>query len=37
MELMMKKTGHCRRWCEDAEIVVLERGARVSFANCGLP
>ncbi len=26
-----------RRLCEDAEIVVLERGPYVSFANCGLP
>lgn len=26
-----------RRLCEDASIVVLERGPYVSFANCGLP
>jgi NADPH-dependent 2,4-dienoyl-CoA reductase/sulfur reductase-like enzyme/rhodanese-related sulfurtransferase len=26
-----------RRLCEDAEIVVFERGADVSFANCGMP
>ena len=26
-----------RRLNEDAEIVVLERGEYVSFANCGLP
>ena len=26
-----------RRLCEDAEIVLFERGADVSFANCGLP
>ena len=26
-----------RRLCEDAEIVVFERGPDVSFANCGLP
>jgi NADPH-dependent 2,4-dienoyl-CoA reductase/sulfur reductase-like enzyme/rhodanese-related sulfurtransferase len=26
-----------RRLCEDCEIVVLERGPYVSFANCGLP
>jgi len=26
-----------RRLDEDAEIVVLERGHHVSFANCGLP
>lgn len=26
-----------RRLCEDAEIVVCERGPDVSFANCGLP
>lgn len=26
-----------RRVCEDAEIVVFERGPDVSFANCGLP
>ena len=26
-----------RRICEDVEIIVFERGAYVSFANCGLP
>ena len=26
-----------RRLSEDAEIIVLERGPHVSFANCGLP
>jgi NADPH-dependent 2,4-dienoyl-CoA reductase/sulfur reductase-like enzyme/rhodanese-related sulfurtransferase len=26
-----------RRLCEDAEIVIIERGPDVSFANCGLP
>lgn len=26
-----------RRLSEDAEIVVIERGPDVSFANCGLP
>ena len=26
-----------RRLCEDCEIIVLERGPYVSFANCGLP
>ena len=26
-----------RRLAEDAEIILLERGANVSFANCGLP
>lgn len=26
-----------RRLSEDAEIVVVERGPEVSFANCGLP
>jgi len=26
-----------RRLAEDAEIVLLERGADVSFANCGMP
>ena len=26
-----------RRIAEDAEIIVLERGEFVSFANCGLP
>src|SRR6476620_2793339 len=26
-----------RRMCEDAEIILFERGPDVSFANCGLP
>ncbi|MEZ5258763.1 MAG: NAD(P)-binding protein [Ilumatobacteraceae bacterium] len=26
-----------RRLDEDAEVVVIERGEHVSFANCGLP
>lgn len=26
-----------RRLCEDCEIIVMERGPHVSFANCGLP
>lgn len=26
-----------RRLSEDAEIIMFERGAFVSFANCGLP
>lgn len=26
-----------RRLCEDAEIIVIERGPNASFANCGLP
>src|SRR3954464_1844916 len=26
-----------RRMCEDAEIILIERGPDVSFANCGLP
>ena len=26
-----------RRLCEEAEIVVLERGPDASFANCGMP
>lgn len=26
-----------RRLCEDAEIVLFERGEHISFANCGLP
>ncbi|MBT3921630.1 MAG: pyridine nucleotide-disulfide oxidoreductase family protein [Nitrospina sp.] len=28
---------HARRLSEDAEIIILERGPYVSFANCGLP
>ena len=26
-----------RRLSEDAEIILIERGEHVSFANCGLP
>lgn len=26
-----------RRLCEDAEIIMFERGEHISFANCGLP
>ncbi len=26
-----------RRLSEDAEIIVIERGEYISFANCGLP
>src|SRR4030042_3913612 len=26
-----------RRLCEDAEIILFERGEHISFANCGLP
>ena len=26
-----------RRNCEDANIILLERGEYISFANCGLP
>jgi NADPH-dependent 2,4-dienoyl-CoA reductase/sulfur reductase-like enzyme len=26
-----------RRLCEQAEIILFERGPDVSFANCGLP
>ena len=26
-----------RRLSEEAQIVLLERGANISFANCGLP
>lgn len=33
----MSCAARARRLDEDAEIVVLERGAHVSFANCGLP
>ena len=33
----MSAAARARRLSEDAEIVVLERGAYVSFANCGLP
>jgi len=33
----MSAAARARRLAEDAEIVVLERGPYVSFANCGLP
>ncbi|GAB6857746.1 FAD-dependent oxidoreductase [Microbacterium xylanilyticum] len=33
----MSAAARARRLDEDAEIVVLERGEHVSFANCGLP
>ena len=33
----MSTAARARRLAEDAEIVVLERGEHVSFANCGLP
>ena len=33
----MSAAARARRLSEDAEIVVLERGEHVSFANCGLP
>ncbi|WP_250448280.1 FAD/NAD(P)-binding oxidoreductase, partial [Actinotalea sp. C106] len=33
----MSAAARARRLAEDAEIVVLERGEYVSFANCGLP
>ncbi len=33
----MSCAARARRLDEDAEIIVLERGAHVSFANCGLP
>jgi len=33
----MSAAARARRLSEDAEIVVLERGRYVSFANCGLP
>ena len=33
----MSAATRLRRLSEDAEIVVLEAGAHVSFANCGLP
>ncbi|GAA1852911.1 FAD-dependent oxidoreductase [Microbacterium koreense] len=33
----MSAAARARRLDEQAEIVVLERGAHVSFANCGLP
>ena len=33
----MSAATRLRRINEDAEIIVLERGGAVSFANCGLP
>ena len=33
----MSAAARARRLAEDAEIVVIERGVEVSFANCGLP
>ena len=33
----MSAATRLRRLMEDAEIVVLEKGPFVSFANCGLP
>ena len=33
----MSAATRLRRLMEDADIVVLERGGYVSFANCGLP
>ena len=33
----MSAAARLRRRAEDAEIIVLERGSYVSFANCGLP
>lgn len=33
----MSAAARARRLDENAEIIVLERGAHVSFANCGLP
>lgn len=33
----MSAATRLRRLIEDAEIIVLERGGHVSFANCGLP
>lgn len=33
----MSAAARARRLSEDTEIIVLERGAEVSFANCGLP
>jgi len=33
----MSAAARARRLAEDAEIVVLERGEHVSYANCGLP
>ena len=33
----MSAAARARRLDEDAEIIILERGEHVSFANCGLP
>lgn len=33
----MSAAARCRRLDEDAEIIVLEKGAYVSFSNCSLP
>ena len=33
----MSAATRLRRLMEDAEIIVLEKGPFVSFANCGLP
>ena len=33
----MSAAARARRHSEEAEIIVLERGTEVSFANCGLP
>ena len=33
----MSAAARARRHSEEAEIIVLERGPEVSFANCGLP
>ncbi|WP_435299044.1 FAD-dependent oxidoreductase [Timonella sp. A28] len=33
----MSSAARARRLAENTEIIVLERGAEVSFANCGLP
>ena len=33
----MSAAARARRHSEDSEIIVLERGTEVSFANCGLP
>ena len=33
----MSAAARARRLSEDAQIIVLERGEHVSFANCGLP
>jgi NADPH-dependent 2,4-dienoyl-CoA reductase/sulfur reductase-like enzyme/rhodanese-related sulfurtransferase len=33
----MSAASRARRLAEDADIIVFERGAHVSFANCGLP